>query len=246
MSGTLEPLEEYRDSLGLNESTELVAYSSPFSKKNRKILYVRDVTTKYGEIVRDEEIIPRMRQYIVDICNSFPKNTMVFFPSFENMTNFLKNGLKKQINRSIFVEEQGMSQVDLMEIVTDFKQASNNDDNCAAMFSVMGGRVSEGLDFPDKELEIAVIVGIPYPKPTARQRGLQHYYDMKFSKGWEYTVEAPAARKLLQSIGRLIRDENDCGVAVILDRRASRFKKYLRDLEESKNLKKDILNFIKK
>ncbi|MEF8879510.1 MAG: helicase C-terminal domain-containing protein, partial [Candidatus Thermoplasmatota archaeon] len=129
--------------------------------------------------------------------------------------------------------------------VSDFKESSG-DENCAAMFSVMGGRVSEGLDFPAEELEIAVIVGIPYPKPTARQRGLQRYYDLKFNKGWEYTVEAPTARKLLQSIGRLIRDETDRGVAVILDRRASRFKKYIRDLQESKNFLNDVKNFMKK
>jgi len=108
----------------------------------------------------------------------------------------------------------------------------------------MGGRISEGMDFPAEQLEIAVIVGIPYPKPTARQRGLQHYYDVKFRKGWEYTVEAPTARKLLQSIGRLIRDENDRGVAIILDRRAQRFKRYIKDLKESKNLVKDIRGFI--
>jgi len=67
---------------------------------------------------------------------------------------------------------------------------------------------------------------------------------MKFSKGWEYTVEAPTARKLLQSIGRLIRDENDRGVAVILDRRAPRFKQYIKDLTESKNLVEDIKHFM--
>jgi DNA excision repair protein ERCC-2 len=105
----------------------------------------------------------------------------------------------------------------------------------------MGGRISEGMDFPAEQLEIAVIIGIPYPKPTARQKGLQRYYDMKFRKGWEYTVEAPAARKMLQSIGRLIRDENDRGIAVVLDRRASRFKKYLRDLE----LTDDLINEMK-
>ena len=108
----------------------------------------------------------------------------------------------------------------------------------------MGGRISEGMDFPAEQLEIAVIVGIPYPKPTARQRGLQHYYDIKFRKGWEYTVEAPTARKLLQSIGRLIRDEKDRGVAVILDRRAPRFKRFIRDLNESKNLVDDIKDFM--
>jgi DNA excision repair protein ERCC-2 len=110
----------------------------------------------------------------------------------------------------------------------------------------MGGRISEGLDFPAEELEIAVIVGIPYPKPTARPRGLQRYYDVKFRKGWEYTVEAPTARKLLQSIGRLIRDETDRGVAIILDRRAPRFKKYIKDLTESEDLIKDIDGFMEK
>ena len=137
-----------------------------------------------------------------------------------------------------------MTQTALMELVSDFKEHGDSDDDKAALFSVMGGRISEGMDFPAEQLEIAMIVGIPYPKPTARQRGLQHYYDIKFRKGWEYTVEAPAARKMLQSIGRLIRDENDKGVAVILDNRAVRFKKYIRDLEESKNLVIDIRNFI--
>jgi DNA excision repair protein ERCC-2 len=242
MSGTLEPLEEYRDSLGLGEKTDLVAYPSPFSKKNRRILFVRDVTTKYSEMMKNDEILDRMNNYISGICNSFPKNTIVFFPSFNTMSSFVKNGLKGDIDRCLYMEQQGMSQSALMDVVSDFKDSAN--DETAAMFSVMGGRISEGMDFPAEQLEIAVIVGIPYPKPTARQRGLQHYYDLKFNKGWEYTVVAPTARKLLQSIGRLIRDENDKGVAVILDNRAARFKKYIKDMKESKNLIKDIKDFI--
>jgi DNA excision repair protein ERCC-2 len=110
---------------------------------------------------------------------------------------------------------------------------------------VMGGRISEGMDFPAEQLEIAVIIGIPYPKPTARQRGLQTYYDLKFGKGWEYTVQGPAARKMLQAIGRLIRNENDRGVAVILDKRAPRFHQYIKDMRESKDLLTDISHFMK-
>ena len=139
-----------------------------------------------------------------------------------------------------------MSQGALMELVTEFKDHGAQESDGAALFSVMGGRISEGMDFPAEQLEIAVIVGIPYPKPTARQRGLQRYYDLKFQKGWEYTVEAPTARKLLQSIGRLIRDETDRGVAVILDKRAPRFRRYMQDMEESKNLVDDISMFLKK
>lgn len=137
-----------------------------------------------------------------------------------------------------------MSQSELMELVSDFKSCGDGNGNSAALFSVMGGRISEGMDFPAEQLEIAVIVGIPYPKPTARQRGLQEYYDQKFNKGWEYAAQAPAARKMLQAIGRLIRDENDRGVAVILDKRAPRFHQYIKHMKESKNLLTDINHFL--
>jgi len=246
MSGTLEPLEEYRDSLGLTKNSELVSYPSPFSKDNRRIYFVRDVTTRYEEIAKDENIISRMWQHITEICNSFPKNTMVFFPSFNTMSMFRNRGYFNDIQRCLYVEEQSMSQSDLMDLVTDFKSAGLNNGTGATLFSVVGGRISEGMDFPAEQLEIAVLVGIPYPKPTARQRGLQKYYDLKFGKGWEYTVNAPTARKLLQSIGRLIRNENDRGVAVILDKRAPRFSKYIRDMKESRNLLTDINTFMKK
>jgi len=246
MSGTLEPLEEYRDSIGLSKNTELVGYPSPFPKENRKILFVSDVTTKYDEINKDEKIFTRMQNYVTNICNTFPKNTIVFFPSFNIMSMFKNQIDLDNINRGIYFEEQEMSQTALMELVSDFKEHGNQNEGGATLFSVIGGRISEGMDFPAEQLEIAVIVGIPYPKPTARQRGLQRYYDIKFGKGWEYTVEAPTARKLLQSIGRLIRDENDRGVAVILDRRAPRFKKYINEIEESKKLIEDIKLFIDK
>jgi len=244
MSGTLEPLEEYRDSLGLPEKTELISFPSSFPKENRRVLFVDDVSSKYEDIIKDDDMVNRMINHVTTVCNNFPKNTMVFFPSFNVMNMFRSSDNINKINRSVFFEEQKMSQSALMDLVSDFKEYGNVENEGATLFSVMGGRISEGMDFPAEQLEIALIVGIPYPKPTARQRGLQRYYDIKFRKGWEYTVEAPTARKLLQSIGRLIRDEKDRGIAVILDRRAPRFKKYIHDLEESKDLLKDIKSFI--
>lgn len=246
MSGTLEPLEEYRDSMGLFQSTTLISFPSPFSKHNKKLYFVSDVTTKYAELARDPQIKERLWYYISSICNTFEQNTMIFFPSFNVLSMFKRNHDFSAIQRSIFLEEQKMSQTALIDLIDDFKSYGDNDGDGAALFSVMGGRISEGMDFPAEQLEIAVIVGIPYPKPTARQKGLQRYYDMKFRKGWEYTVEAPAARKMLQSIGRLIRDEQDRGVAVILDRRAARFKKYMRDLTLTDHLLKDMGSFFNK
>lgn len=246
MSGTLEPLEEYRDSMGLSNDSELVSYPSPYSSENRKILYVNDVTTKYEEVLKDKEIIERMKFYISKICTLFPKNTMVFFPSFNYLSKFKRDFNFENLDRKFYFEEQKMSQSALMDIVNEFKSSGLEEGKCATLFSVMGGRISEGMDFPAEQLEIALIVGIPYPKPTAKQRGLQRYYELKFNKGWEYTVEAPTARKLLQSIGRLIRDETDKGIAVIMDKRANRFKKYIKDLHETNDLINDIELFINK
>jgi DNA excision repair protein ERCC-2 len=244
MSGTLEPLDEYRDSLGLPLETRCAIYPSPFPPENRKIFFVRDVTTRYDELIHDKTVIPQMWRHVSGICNKFPKNTIVFFPSFNTLSMFRKNGQFEEIQRCLYIEEQDMSQSELMELVTDFKSCGDGNSSGAALFSVMGGRISEGIDFPSEQLEIAVIVGIPYPKPTARQRGLQNYYDLKFGKGWEYTVQAPAARKMLQAIGRLIRNENDRGVAVILDKRAPRFHQYIKEMCESENLLNDISCFM--
>lgn len=80
--------------------------------------------------------------------------------------------------------------------------------------------MSEGLDFPGKEMELAVVVGIPYAKPSARQKALLDYYRMRSGESWGPVVKAPAVRKIRQSVGRLIRSEHDRGIAVILDRRA--------------------------
>lgn len=245
MSGTLEPLDEYRDALGLSLDTRLAVYPSPFPPENRKIFYVRDVTTRYEEMMKNTSIISQMWRHVSGICNRFEKNTMVFFPSYNTLSLFRKNGCFAEIHRCLYIEEQNMSQSELIDLVSDFKSCGDGKGTGAALFSVMGGRISEGMDFPAEQLEIAVIVGIPYPKPTARQRGLQNYYDQKFSRGWEYAVQAPAARKMLQAIGRLIRNESDRGVAVILDKRAPRFQQYIKNMQESRNLLNDIRVFMK-
>ncbi|MDH7508180.1 MAG: ATP-dependent DNA helicase [Methanomassiliicoccales archaeon] len=239
MSGTLSPLNEYRDSIGLPLNSPMKSFPSPFPKRNRKILFVDDVTTKYEDLAQDQEIVEKIEDYIVNICNGVRRNTVVFFPSFNLLQRLLSNGILYRIKRKVHVEERGMSQSELMETVTRFREGAEQG---AVLFAVVGGRVSEGLDFPDRELELAFVVGIPYPKPTAKQRALLHYYEMKFGRGWEYTVRAPAYRRMLQAIGRLIRTDTDIGVAIILDRRARQFSDRI-ELELTQDPLGDVLRF---
>ncbi len=217
MSGTLDPITEYRDSLGLGRNAVLRYFKSPFPPENLLTLHADDVTTRYDEMARDAAILPRLQDYVVGICNATDRNTAVFFPSYRLMDRFIDDGVLTRLDSGVHMESRGMPQAELMETVDNFRNSRGD-----VLFSVMGGRVSEGLDFPDDDMEVAVLVGIPYPRPTARQKALSNYYDAKFNMGWEYTFKAPAVRKMRQAVGRLIRSETDRGVAVILDRRASR------------------------
>ncbi len=226
MSGTLRPLDEYVDTIGLPNDTPANVYPSPFPPENLKVSYLNDVTTKYEEIVMDRGIVQRMIDHVIQVVNRENRNAVIFFPSYNLMNSFLDSGLRTALKRPIYIEAQGMDQRELMATINRFKKHSKKEQR-AVLFSVMSGRVSEGIDFPGAELELALLIGLPYPKPNARQRALQYYYDIKFGKGWEYTVKAPTVRKVLQSVGRLIRSEEDRGLVVILDHRAPHFKEFI-------------------
>lgn len=240
MSGTLSPLEEYRDSIGLPKDTVLASFPSPFPSENRVVFYMDDVTTRYEDLVKDRNIIPKMEDYLLELSGAFSKNTAFFFPSFRLMNRFLHDGLQFNMDRRCFIEEQGMSQSEVMNVVARFVSGKGS-----LLFSVVGGRLAEGMDYPGEQMEILVVVGIPYPKPSARQKAQEMFYDRKFGKGWEYAVKAPTTRRLLQTIGRLIRDEQDRGVAVILDKRANQFKSYIPDLRLSYDVVADCRDFFR-
>jgi DNA excision repair protein ERCC-2 len=242
MSGTLSPLEEYRDSVGLPEESKLAFFPSPFPKENRIVFYVDDVTTRYEDVTKDSTLIPKMGGYLENLSAEFNRNSAFFFPSFRLMNQFLESGLQFCLDKRCYIEEQGMTQAEVMNVVAGFKSESADK---AVLFSVVGGRLSEGMDYPAEEMELLVMVGIPYPKPSVKQRALEIFYDRKFKKGWEYAVKAPTTRRLLQTIGRLIRDEKDRGVAVILDKRASNFNNFIPDLKLSNDIIHDCREFFK-
>jgi len=231
MSGTLEPLNEYIKSIGIEAITK--KFPSPFPKENRRVVYVKNLTTKY---YMNDEMLERIGNEVAKICNGIDRNILVFFPSYNILERFLEK--KFEIERSIYVERKNEKQEKLMKDIEKFRK------NGGVFLSVIGGRVSEGIDFPSEQAEIVIIVGIPYPPPSARLLALQKYYDSKLGNGWKYVVEAKAIRRMTQAIGRLIRSESDKGMAVILDERASRFRKYI-GMEECKNALEEVRKFFR-
>ena len=176
--------------------------------------YVRDVSTKYDELNDGGETYERLKDYVISLVNCVDRSTAVFFPSYSLMERFISDNVPALLNREIYYERRDMPQSELMEQVTEFRCNEGG-----ILFAVTGGRISEGLDFPGRELELAIIVGIPYSRPSAKQDALIRYCQTRYGKGWDTAVKVPAVRKIRQAIGRLIRSEKDRGIAVILDRR---------------------------
>jgi DNA excision repair protein ERCC-2 len=219
MSGTLAPLEEYRDSLGLGGTTRLLDVPSHFPPEHRKFLYDPSVTTRFEELRTDPRAIPRLADRLVEVLQCLPVKTAVFFPSFELMQRVLEAGLQSQLPGNVFIEYSKLPMGDLWRSIEGWKK----DPEGTILLGVAGGRLAEGIDYPNQELEAVVLVGIPYPRPTAKREALRRFLDRTTGKGWEYTVDAPASRAILQACGRMIRSEHDRGIAIILDRRAPAF-----------------------
>jgi len=227
LSGTLAPLEEYRDALGLGESARLLDVPSHFPPENRRYLYDTSVTTRYEDLRQDPHAIARLADRLVEVIASLPVKTAVFFPSFDLLHKTLEAGLQSGLPGNVFIEYSKMPVGDLWRSIEGWKR----DPEGTVLLGVAGGRLAEGIDYPDEELEAVVMVGIPYPKPTARREALRRFLDTTTGRGWEYTVEAPAARAIVQACGRMIRSENDRGLAIILDKRAPTFARWLPGLE---------------
>ena len=217
MSGTLKPLDAYVAELGL-ERVDTLCLDSIFPPENLLTLYTDKVSMKYEERELEQNYNALM-ELVVESVNAVRVNTAVFFPSYGFMDKMIDDGLVRMLNRDVSYEQKGMSQPELMSVFDGFKSSDGG-----VLFCVTGGRMSEGLDFPDKALELAIIIGIPYPKPTAKLRAMRRYYDIRFGDGMRFTSTIPTVRKMRQSIGRLIRSETDRGVAVIMDRRVANLR----------------------
>ncbi len=217
-SGTLDPLEEYRDSLGLPAETKLERFPSPFPADALKIECIQGVTTKYETLQLDPSAVDRLQETTRNVLAAVRVKAACFMPSHRLLSEFHELGIFSGLIGAPHVERPELSSAEVAALLEDHRRSLTS-----LLVGVLGGRLSEGLDFPGRQLEAIVVVGVPFPKPTAHQRALFHYYEVRFGRGWDYAVRAPTLRRIRQALGRLIRGPTDRGFAIILDDRAAPF-----------------------
>lgn len=217
ISGTIEPIEAYSKIVGMDALplvTEVL--DSPYDEKNVKGYIISDLSTKLND--RTPENYQKMCQIIGEAVNNTPANTGIFTASYVVLDGLLDARIEKQITKPLFYESRKMTSSANDRIVNEFKSYST--EGGAALLGVLGGRSSEGADFPGEQMSTCIIVGIPYARPTTRIQSQIDYLDEQFDKkGREYGYVIPAMRRASQAAGRPIRSLNDKGLIIFLDHR---------------------------
>lgn len=227
MSGTLSPIDAHAKLCGMTPEIHEAKHRLP----GLRIYGLEGVHRRWKEHQENPALAEKQQELAAEFIAIIPGRKGLFFPSYQMMHDYLEEGFL--YGKELFLEEPGMSTPQATGLVEQF---SNGPDD-ALLLGVLGGKLSEGMDFPGKAMESLLIFGIPYPKPTAKQKALLQYLDRKHpGEGWNLAVQTPVGRVMRQAIGRLVRGPEESGTALILDERAVRFRPQLEGLRMIQNL----------
>ena len=227
MSGTIKPFEAYCKLLNLPEDkTVCIETPYPYSTSNFKVLLVNDISTKYKE--RNEILYYKIYKIISSTFPLMYGGVLICFPSYELLENFQKYIEDKnyKFDALMLIERKWMNSIEIHALYNEFidKALSSK----VYLLTVMGGRLSEGVDYVANSLKTVIIIGVPYAKPSEKQTELLKYYEKIFGeKGRLYGYVIPALWTSLQASGRGIRGPNDVCLLIFADKRYLKLKKLL-------------------
>ncbi len=214
-SATLSPIDYYISSMCNKPSqAPYLLLNSPFSADQLKLMIAPNVSIKYkNRNASYEKVSDMVESFISEKIGNY----FVYVPSFEYL-DALRSYFDGEKNYSVFIQSKDMTDIDKQIILASFEYNPKKTTICIA---VMGGSFSEGIDLVEDRLIGVVIVGVGLPSLSFENELIKTYYDEKIEPrvGYEYAYTNPGLNKIMQSVGRLIRTENDRGAALLIDDR---------------------------
>jgi DNA excision repair protein ERCC-2 len=210
-SATLKPFDYYGQMIGFESSTyEFLEFPGPFPEKQRKILVIPQVSTKYTDRESNYQKIATAVEKLVALRQG---NYIIFFPSYA----FLEE-VHSRVNlplSSVLKQEKEIDKATVDKFLNQFKMQNTP----TVLFAVQGGVFAEGVDYPGQMLIGAMIVGPPLPTYDLEREIYREYYEKRYGTGFHYAYIYPAMSKVVQAAGRVIRSETDTGLIVLMDKR---------------------------
>ncbi|XP_035257823.1 ATP-dependent DNA helicase DDX11 isoform X2 [Anguilla anguilla] len=246
--GTMQPVSDFKDQLLLSAGVSvdriaefacghvippenilpIVLCSGPSGQELEFTFQNRDTPQMMDEVGR----------ILSNLCNVVPGGVVCFFPSYEYERRILAHweasGALGRLSakKKIFQEPRKASQVE--QVLTEYSKCIQRCSHAggsltgALLLSVVGGKMSEGINFSDELGRCVVMVGMPYPNiksPELQEK--MAYLDKTMAhvggrSPGKALIENLCMKAVNQSIGRAIRHRGDYACILLLDRRYSR------------------------
>ncbi|CAG2158028.1 unnamed protein product [Oppiella nova] len=234
--GTMKPFDEYIDHLftplGIT-SDRLLTFSCGHVIPDSHLLAVALGMGPNGKTLNytfqnrtNNSMIEETGKTVVNMCAVIPDGIVCFFPSYELEDIYYKSwqkcGIIKSIEskgKTVFREPRKASMVHT--ILSDYNRAITGTNNRGALLlCVVGGKMSEGINFSDHLGRGVIVVGLPYAnKQSLELTQKMQYLDSLKPNAGNVFYENLCLKAVNQSIGRAIRHKNDFAVIILLDNR---------------------------
>lgn len=196
-----------------------------------------------------DALIDELGRTILNLCIVIPDGVVVFFPSYAYLDTVITRWQKSPVadqksvwerlasRKQVFQESKASASVE--EVLQEYAMAIDTGKG-ALLLSVVGGKMSEGINFSDRLGRGVIIVGLPFPNihsaewkakiefiETATYNRLATGKTAGGEGGWTAAAkgagrefyENACMRAVNQSVGRAIRHRGDFAAIVMLDRR---------------------------
>lgn len=184
-------------------------------------------------------MIEALGNCLLQLSNIIPDGLVVFFPSYAYLEQVVS---RWQIKSSAAAKPIWYRLLEKKSIFQEAKAATGTDDvldqysqaiatgHGGLLLSVIGGKLSEGINFSDALGRGVVVVGLPFPNiQSAQWKAKLEYIEQSTTTRTGSREEGKAAarefyenacmRAVNQSIGRAIRHKGDYASILLLDRR---------------------------
>ncbi|KAL6808499.1 helicase C-terminal domain-containing protein [Trichoderma sp. SZMC 28015] len=260
--GTMSPFQDYKDQLFPTLDAEKVTSLSCGHVIPPENLCVWTLASSNTESPPFEfsfkqrgnkDMMIQLGLAILNVCNIVPDGVVVFFPSYGYLDEIVAVWQQRQGGNSQstwdrlqarkFVFRDSKNETS-EEVLRDYSQAilgtrpAGDKHTGALLLSVVGGKMSEGINFSDRLGRCVMVVGLPYPNIAspdwkAKLEYIESTTEARLIKEGQSSSDATAQAKqaardfyenacmraVNQSIGRAIRHRGDYAAIILVDRR---------------------------
>lgn len=209
-SATLAPFDYHQKLFGLDETARRLRLPSPFAAAQQYTVIADHISTRYRDRAHSLEALTAL---IATVVGAKRGNYLVFFPSYQYLQQVLAPFQALAGEVDCVVQERAMDEQARLQFLAAF---SVDRPRTLVGFAVMGGVFGEGVDLVGERLIGVVVVGVGLPKICLERDLIRDHFG---GDGFHTAYRVPGFHKVLQTAGRVIRDEGDRGVVCLVDSR---------------------------